>query len=348
MTWQHEPWTQDDTVLGGLPYTVEPPAPYSISGVKTVWHWSRKVLDGLPYTVAPPERWGFRAICVGDTRVRAVYRGETLVWAVGMARQYFPSLSAYLDYYFDPARAAVWEREGFAAYLAGLWGLTAALAYTDTVDTSEVRSAAGTYLYDGKTYHGVVAGHLVRHTTTRIPMIRAQHFTVTLQITPDAGQAQNYIVHVLGSAPGKIDWMVQRSTGERLRCTLSLETTGILESTSFATSAFIVDLYFGIGQTPLTITDGENVSRYLTTTTAGMLYPFGDPVQVDYPAGTVTARTRDAYIRDAYNAYYLQQYPALADVIFIPPEITLGTWDDLAVLTWDDASAYTWNEIGGN
>ena len=48
------------------------------------------------------------------------------------------------------------------------------------------------------------------------------------------------------------------------------------------------------------------------------------------------------------SAHYLQQYPALADVIFIPPEITLGTWDDLAVLTWDDASAYTWNEIGGN
>ena len=58
--------------------------------------------------------------------------------------------------------------------------------------------------------------------------------------------------------------------------------------------------------------------------------------------------TRTSPIRDAYNAHYLNRYPALADVISIPPEIALGTWDDLASLTWDDASDYTWNEIGGN
>ena len=59
MTWQHDPWTQDDSVLDGLPYTVEPPAPYSIEGVKTVWHWSPSVLGGLPYTVwMPPESAG--------------------------------------------------------------------------------------------------------------------------------------------------------------------------------------------------------------------------------------------------------------------------------------------------
>ena len=74
---------------------------------------------------------------------------------------------------------------------------------------------------------------------------------------------------------------------------------------------------------------------------------FGDPQLVRMPtqsaAGTnyqVARAGLSAFIRDAYNAHYLQHYPALADVIFIPPEITLGTWDV--------ASAYTWNEIGGN
>lgn len=58
-SWQHDPWTQDDSVLDGLPYTAEPPAPYSIDGVKTVWNWSPHVLSGLPYTVwMPPESAG--------------------------------------------------------------------------------------------------------------------------------------------------------------------------------------------------------------------------------------------------------------------------------------------------
>ena len=112
-SWQHDPWTQDDAVLGGLPYTVEPPAPYSINGVKTVWHWSRRVLDGLPHTVAPPERWGFKAICVGSTRVRAVYRGETLVWAVGMAREI--TLGTWDDLAvltWDDASAYTWNEIG--------------------------------------------------------------------------------------------------------------------------------------------------------------------------------------------------------------------------------------------
>lgn len=346
MTWQHEPWTQDDAVLGGLPYTVEPPAPYSISGVKTVWHWSRKVLDGLPYTVEPPERWGFKAICVGSTRVRAVYRGETLVWAVGMARKYFQSLSDYLDYYYDPARTSVWEREGFAAYISGLWGLTAALSYTDTVDTSAVVCTAGTYLYDGKTYHGTVGGYGTVSTTSAFPMIRAQHFSVSMQITADNG-VQDYTARFSKSG-GICSWYFDRQSG-RLRGTFRLDTTGILVGSSiYKGTAYSTSLYFGLGTYPQTIQDDENVTRYLVQSSAGMPYPFGDAVGVTYPAGTVTARTRDAYIRDVYNAAFLEDYPALADVIFIPPEITLGTWDDLLPLTWDDASAYTWNEIGGN
>lgn len=57
MSWYSDPWTQDDSVLGGLPYTVAPPDPYSINGVKTVWHWSPSILGGLPYTewIAAPE-----------------------------------------------------------------------------------------------------------------------------------------------------------------------------------------------------------------------------------------------------------------------------------------------------
>ena len=59
MSWYSDPWTQDDSVLGGLPYTVAPPDPYSIDGVKTVWNWSPHVLGGLPYTVwMPPEKAG--------------------------------------------------------------------------------------------------------------------------------------------------------------------------------------------------------------------------------------------------------------------------------------------------
>lgn len=59
MSWYSDPWTQDDSVLGGLPYTVAPPNPYSIEGVKLVWNWSPHVLGGLPYTVwMPPESAG--------------------------------------------------------------------------------------------------------------------------------------------------------------------------------------------------------------------------------------------------------------------------------------------------
>lgn len=53
MSWVHTPWTQDDRVLGGLPYTVVPPPAYSIEGVKIVWDWNYRIIEGLPYTVMP-------------------------------------------------------------------------------------------------------------------------------------------------------------------------------------------------------------------------------------------------------------------------------------------------------
>ena len=52
-SWYSDPWTQDDSVLGGLPYTVVPPPKYNINNVKTVWNWNPLILDGLPYTVSP-------------------------------------------------------------------------------------------------------------------------------------------------------------------------------------------------------------------------------------------------------------------------------------------------------
>ena len=65
----------------------------------------------------------------------------------------------------------------------------------------------------------------------------------------------------------------------------------------------------------------------------------------DIPNGAVYLRY--SYLWGKYN----RRVPSDLDSVVqleVSPEITLGTWDDLAALTWDDASAYTWNEIGGN
>lgn len=340
MTWQHDPWTQDDSVLDGLPYTVEPPAPYSISGVKTVWHWSRKVLDGLPYTVAPPERWGFKAIYVGDTRVRAVYRGETLVWAVGMAWRQFASLNDYLDYYYDPARTSVWERPGFAAYISGLWGIQTALRYvTPTVETSHLWCYTGKYLHGGKVGYGTTFGYYDIKELDTIPLVRAQHFTVTARIAPDDHVTLPWSFDTRASLENGYWWKIQR--GRRLQGALTYSTTGILTDTTYEYA------------TPSQVWIGFYGSQTIPTIEAGAFSDYADALLgaltfVTAPNATVTRAAFADYIRNDYNAFYLRQYPALADVIFVPPQITLGTWDDLAALTWDDASAYTWNEIGGN
>lgn len=348
-SWQHDPWTQDDSVLDGLPYTEEPPAPYSISGVKTVWHWSRRVLDGLPYTVAPPERWGFKAIYVGSTRVRAVYRGETLVWAVGMAWRQFASLNDYLDYYFDPARAAVWERPGFAAYISGLWALQAVLKELAQVDTNYIYYYTAKYRYEGAIYHGTYTGYVTAIQTDLIPMVRAQHFSATARIVPDDGTALYWRFYPNSTSDALTpSW---RTVGTRLTGELRMETGGILTGGVYRHDAHALTMLLKTATEIPTVEAGELV-RYMGTAGDPL---FGDTQLVRMPtqsaAGTsyqVDRAGLSAFIRDAYNVYYLQQYPALADVIFIPPEITLGTWDDLLPLTWDDASAYTWNEIGGN
>lgn len=339
-SWQHDPWTQDDSVLDGLPYTVEPPAPYCITGIKSVWHWSRKVLDGLPYTVAPPERWGFKAIYVGDTRVRAVYRGETLVWAVGMARKYFPSISAYFDYYYDPARASVWETKGFAAYISGLWGIQTALRYvTDEVETGRLWCYVGKYLHGGKIGYGTTFGYYDTMELDTIPLVRAQHFTVTARIEPDDHVPLPWSFDTRASIKDGYWWKIQ--SGRMLQGTHTYAATGILTSVSYE------------WETPVQIWIGFYCTQTIPTIEGG---PFSDysrgllgaPEFVTAPNAVITRAAFADYIRDTYNAFYLRQYPALADLLFVPTDPTFGTWDDLAVLTWDDASAYTWNEIGGN
>lgn len=81
MTWQHDPWTRDDSVLDGLPYTVEPPAPYSINGIKTVWNWSDNVLNGLPYTIEPIpyKELGINNIYFGKIQPNDFYYGKNQV-----------------------------------------------------------------------------------------------------------------------------------------------------------------------------------------------------------------------------------------------------------------------------
>lgn len=289
-------------------------------------------------------------IRLGETAVAAVYLGETLIWQRGGPQ--FTRLDDYLDYYYDPARVSVWERPGFAAYISGLWALQAVLKGIPEVDTKYIYYYTAKYRYEGAIYHGTYGGYTTRMTriqTNLLPLARAQHFSVTARILPDDQIPLYWRFYPNNASDSRTP--AYRTYGSFLTGESRIETDGIVTGVAYRHEHKQISLHLNTTDEIPTV-EGGAMSRYMDRPGDPL---FGDPQLVRMPtqsaAGTsyqVDRAGLSAFIRDAYNAHYLQQYPALADVIFIPPEIALGTWDDLAALTWDDASAYTWNEIGGN
>ena len=286
---------------------------------------------------------GAADIRLGETAVEAVYLGETLIWARGAPR--FKRLDDYLDYYYAPARAAVWEREGFAAYVSGLWGIQTALRYvTPTVEMSRVACFAGSYRYHGRIGYATSFGYNQRSMLDTIPLIRAQHFAITAHIEPDDQVTLPWSFDTSTAIKGKSFWW-KLLEGKRLTGAIRFEAAGILTDGAYHYPA-PASIRLGFSGSPTIPTvDGGAATDYCYSAEDAL---FGAPALVSLPLAMVTRRTFADYIRNDYNAYYLRQYPALADLLFVPTDPVFGTWDDLAALCWDDASAYTWNEIGGN
>lgn len=230
----------------------------------------------------------------------------------------FHSLDEYLDYYYDPARASVWERDGFAAYISGLWALQAALKEIPEADTGYIYYYTAKYRYEGAIYNGTYAGYVTAIQTDLIPIARAQHFSVTVRIVPDNGVALYWRFYPNSTSDALTpSW---RTVGTRLTGEFHRDADGILTGGVSRLNRQAIMMVIKTSTEIPTVEAGELV-RYMGSTGNPL---FGNPQLVRFPTKeswggefyTVDREGFDAYIRDVYNPYYLQKYPTLADVIF--------------------------------
>lgn len=59
MSWYSDPWTQDDSVLDGLPYPSYPANRYSIDAVRVLWASNESFFNGLPYVTEPTSSFNY-------------------------------------------------------------------------------------------------------------------------------------------------------------------------------------------------------------------------------------------------------------------------------------------------
>lgn len=230
----------------------------------------------------------------------------------------FQSLDEYFDYYFDPERTSVWERDGFAAYISGLWSLQAALKEIPEADTGYIYYYTAKYRYEGAIYNGTYAGYVTAIQTDLIPIARAQHFSVTVRIVPDDGVALYWRFYPNSTSDALTpSW---RTVGTRLTGEFHRDADGILTGGVSRLKRQAIMMVIKTSTEIPTVEAGE-LLRYMGSAGDPL---FGNPQLVRFPTKeswggefyTVDREGFDAYIRDAYNPYYLQRHPALSDVMY--------------------------------
>lgn len=230
----------------------------------------------------------------------------------------FQSLDEYFDYYFDPERTSVWEREGFAAYISGLWALQAVLKGIPEVDTKYIYYYTAKYRYGGAIYHGTYGGYTTRIQTNLLPLARAQHFSVTARILPDDQIPLYWLFYPNRASDSSTP--AYRTYGSFLTGEFRIETDGIVTGVAYRRERKQISLHLNTTDEIPTV-EGGAMSRYMDRPGDPL---FGDPQLVRFPTKEswggefykVDRDGFDAYIRDVYNPYYLQRHPALSDVMY--------------------------------